>query len=98
MPTYEYKCKKCNKTFEQLQSINEDALKSCIYCDGQVNRVFHPVGIVFKGSGFYTTDNRKSGVGSRESGEKPKKESKKEEDKPAACANKDNCAAAANCN
>lgn len=57
MPRYEYKCKKCDKSFEVVHGINENHEK-CKYCGGPVRRVFHPVGIVFKGSGFYATDSR----------------------------------------
>ncbi len=55
MPRYEYKCKACNKTFEVMHGIS-DSVKSCAFCGGDVRRVFHPAGIVFKGSGFYSTD------------------------------------------
>ena len=58
MPRYEYKCKKCDKNFEVVHGIN-DSIKSCESCGGEVRRVFHPVGIVFKGSGFYATDAKK---------------------------------------
>ena len=58
MPTYEYKCKKCDKKFEVVHGIN-DSVDSCESCGGEVRRVFHPVGIVFKGSGFYATDAKK---------------------------------------
>lgn len=58
MPRYEYKCKKCDHQFEVSHSIN-DSIDSCESCGGEVRRVFHPVGIVFKGSGFYATDAKK---------------------------------------
>jgi len=58
MPRYEYKCKKCGKNFEVVHGIN-DSVDSCESCGGEVRRVFHPVGIVFKGSGFYATDAKK---------------------------------------
>ncbi len=57
MPRYEYKCKECDKTFEVVHGIN-DNVEKCQFCDGEVRRLFHPVGIVFKGSGFYSTDSR----------------------------------------
>ena len=59
MPTYDYKCKKCDNRFEKLQSLNDKVLKECQKCGGELVRVFHPVGIIYKGSGFYSTDNRK---------------------------------------
>ena len=63
MPRYEYKCKKCNETFDVIHGINE-TLKTCSSCGGELRRVFHPVGVIFKGSGFYTTDNRINNDGS----------------------------------
>jgi putative FmdB family regulatory protein len=49
-----------NHRFEIQQSIREDPLTTCPECGGEVRRVIHPAGIVFKGSGFYATDSRKS--------------------------------------
>lgn len=59
MPTYEYECSKCGDRFDVFQRMSEDALESCEHCGGHLKKVFHPVGIVFKGSGFYCTDSRK---------------------------------------
>lgn len=62
MPTYVYACDTCGKQFEQFQSFKEAPLQTCP-CDQQsstLRRVFQPVGIVFKGSGWYVTDSRKS--------------------------------------
>ena len=58
MPTYEYECETCGIRFERRQRITEEALTRCPECDGPVHRVLFPVGIVFKGSGWYCTDNR----------------------------------------
>ncbi len=58
MPTYGYKCDECGIYFERFQHFSEDPIKTCPECGGDVHRVIHPVGIVFKGSGFYVTDNR----------------------------------------
>ncbi|NLD45488.1 MAG: hypothetical protein GX657_18580 [Chloroflexi bacterium] len=58
MPTYGYKCEECGVTFERFQHFSEDPIKTCPECSGPVRRVIFPVGIVFKGSGFYVTDNR----------------------------------------
>mgnify|MGYP005838237767 CR=1 FL=1 len=58
MPTYEYKCDECGIRFDRFQHFSEEPLKSCPECGGSVHRVIHPVGIVFKGKGFYVTDNR----------------------------------------
>ena len=60
MPLYVYRCKECGVTFERRQSIHDEPLTECPECKGRVHRVLQPVGIVFKGSGFYITDNRKS--------------------------------------
>jgi putative FmdB family regulatory protein len=58
MPVYVYRCDACGLTFEQRQHITEPPLTECPECDGHVQRVIQPVGVVFKGSGFYVTDNR----------------------------------------
>lgn len=60
MPIYEYECGSCGRRFEQLQRITEDALATDPECGGPVHRVIQPVGIIFKGSGFYVNDSRKS--------------------------------------
>jgi putative FmdB family regulatory protein len=59
MPTYEYECQDCGIHFERRQRITEEPLKTCPECKGIVKRVLHPVGIVFKGSGWYVTDHRR---------------------------------------
>ena len=59
MPTYGYKCRKCEMEFDVFQKISDDPVEKCPKCNGPVKRVFHPVGIIFKGSGFYSTDNKK---------------------------------------
>src|SRR6185503_5777295 len=61
MPTYVYACDTCGSQFEQFQSFKDEPLRTCPSCAGAVRRVFQPVGIVFKGSGWYITDSRKSG-------------------------------------
>jgi putative FmdB family regulatory protein len=60
MPLYVYQCQDCGIIFERRQSIHDEPLDECPECSGRVQRVLQPVGIVFKGSGFYVTDNRKS--------------------------------------
>ena len=60
MPLYDYICDQCGHRFEVRQGIKEDALTECPQCGGLIRRVIHPVGIVFKGSGFYVTDSRKA--------------------------------------
>jgi putative FmdB family regulatory protein len=58
MPTYEYVCTECGNRIEVVQSIADAPLTTCTVCGGQLRKVFSPVGIVFKGSGFYKTDSR----------------------------------------
>jgi putative FmdB family regulatory protein len=60
MPTYEYRCTKCGEHIEVYQSFSEEPLKKHAGCGGKLNKVLGSVGIVFKGSGFYRTDNRGS--------------------------------------
>ena len=60
MPTYVYACDSCGNQFERFQSFKDEPLQTCPACAGAVRRVFQPVGIVFKGSGWYVTDSRKS--------------------------------------
>ena len=62
MPTYGYKCKKCANKFDVIQKMSDKPVTDCPECGGPVHRVFHPVGIIFKGSGFYTTDYKKKAV------------------------------------
>ncbi len=59
MPTYEYKCEKCGNIFEVFQKITDDPVKTCPECGGKVYRLISGgVGIIFKGNGFYVTDNK----------------------------------------
>jgi putative FmdB family regulatory protein len=61
MPLYEYECNSCGKRFEKMQPVTAPALTECLECgSGPIRRVFHPVGVIFKGSGWYITDSRKS--------------------------------------
>jgi putative FmdB family regulatory protein len=55
MPIYEYRCER-GHTFEVMQRMTDDPLTSCSTCEAPVQRVFHPVAVHFKGSGFYSTD------------------------------------------
>ncbi|MEV0380541.1 FmdB family zinc ribbon protein [Nonomuraea sp. NPDC050643] len=60
MPTYQYACNDCAEQLEVVQKFTDDALTVCPTCEGNLRKVFSAVGIVFKGSGFYKTDNRAS--------------------------------------
>lgn len=65
MPTYQYRCTECGEDLEVVQKFSDDPLKVCPACQGSLRKVFSPVGIVFKGSGFYRNDSRNgSGPGS----------------------------------
>lgn len=70
MPTYHYRCSTCGHSFDAFQKFSEDPLTDCPECEGQVKRVIQPVGVVFKGSGWYITDSR----GSSKSSESAPKE------------------------
>ena len=61
MPTYEYRCRSCGEHLEVVQSFKDDPLTVCPTCDGELRKVFSPIGIAFKGSGFYRNDSRPSG-------------------------------------
>ena len=60
MPTYQYRCQACGQHVEVVQSFDDEPLTTCGTCGGTLRKVFSPVGVVFKGSGFYRTDNRPS--------------------------------------
>lgn len=62
MPTYEYACTECGERQEAVQKISDDPLTVCTVCGGRLRKLFSPVGIVFKGSGFYRTDSRSAAV------------------------------------
>ena len=58
MPTYQYACTACDEELEVVQKFTDDPLTVCDACGGRLRKVYSPVGIVFKGSGFYRTDSR----------------------------------------
>jgi len=78
VPTYEYVCTECGQDLEVVQSFSDAALTECPSCSGRLRKRYSPVGVVFKGSGFYKTDSR----------QKPRKGSD-ETSKPAAAATGD---------
>ena len=81
MPIYEYRCER-GHTFDVMQRMSDDPLTSCSTCDAPVQRVFHPVAVHFKGSGFYATDYGKKASGAGGSSDATKSEPAKES-KPA---------------
>jgi putative FmdB family regulatory protein len=81
MPTYEYECKSCHHKFEAFQNIKDEPLKKCPKCGKSLRRLFGGgMGIIFKGSGFYTTDYKHSSAVT--SGNGSSKGEKKTENKP----------------
>ena len=84
MPIYEYACTSCGERTEAKQSFDDPPLEECPHCGGKLRKLFSPVGVVFKGSGFYSTD-AKSKSKSKSSGDKPAETAKsdsKAETKP----------------
>ena len=76
MPTYEYECKSCSHTFDVFQAISDEPVKTCPKCGKEVRRIINGgMGVIFKGSGFYVTDNnsssRKEGGSSKGASSKP---------------------------
>ena len=81
MPIYEYRCSKCGKTFEALQSIGAAAISKCIHCQGKTKKIVSRSSFQFKGQGWYITDYKKSDTANKktEKESQPKKEIKKSE-------------------
>ena len=73
MPTYQYACTTCGEQVEAVQRFDDEPLSVCPACGGSLRKVFSPVGIVFKGSGFYRTDSRKAAAKAEDSGAKAAK-------------------------
>jgi putative FmdB family regulatory protein len=88
MPTYEYACQSCGRHVEVYQRFNDEPLKVCPTCGGELRKVFHPAGILFKGSGFYITDyNGRNSAAITGKGDKAEQKSEsKPEPKSDACA------------
>lgn len=78
MPIYGYECTQCGHQLEVLQSVSDDPLRSCPECMGPLRKLLYPVGVIFKGSGFYSTDYKSSSNGkkSESSSESSKSETK----------------------
>jgi putative FmdB family regulatory protein len=74
MPIYQYLCPKCNLKFELKRSFSDESIVACPKCQNGARRLFAPVPIIFKGSGFYATDNKKSVY--EDAGKEDKKEDK----------------------
>jgi putative FmdB family regulatory protein len=95
VPTYEYECTACGQHIEVFQRFSEDALTTCGACGGALRKVFHPAGIVFKGSGFYATDSRSKPASSDAKPEAKTSEKKKDGKKEGATASTDGGSSAA---
>ena len=100
MPTYEYVCKSCGENIEVFQSFNSRPLKKHAECGGELKKVFHARGVVFKGSGFYKTDSMsgsssekgessRSSNGKSESSKSSKSENGKSDAQKTAASSKD---------
>jgi putative FmdB family regulatory protein len=72
VPTYEYECGDCEHRFERKQRFNDEPVSACPECKGKARRVIHSAPVIFKGSGFYSTDSRKSDPGESKVPEKAK--------------------------
>lgn len=84
MPTYVYRCDSCEHQFEIFQKMSDDPLDTCPNCSAKIRRVIHPVGIVFKGSGWYINDSKSSNSTSSSSTEAPAASAESSDSKPAA--------------
>jgi putative FmdB family regulatory protein len=72
VPTYQYACTACEERLEAVQKFSDDPLTECPACGGKLRKLFSPVGIVFKGSGFYRTDSRSPAAnGSKDKDKQP---------------------------
>ena len=78
MPTYQYSCTECGERIEAVQKFTDEPLQVCSACGGKLRKVFSPVGIVFKGSGFYRNDSRSGGKDKALNGSGSSSEAKKD--------------------
>jgi putative FmdB family regulatory protein len=68
VPIYGYRCDNCGHQLEVLQKVSDEPLKVCPNCQGQLRKMLYPAGVIFKGSGFYSTDYKGSGKGASANG------------------------------
>ncbi len=80
MPIYEYECDICHFHFERKQRFDEEPVAICPKCQGKARRVLHSIPIIFKGGGFYITDNRKGGAVEKAKEGMPDKGKRKEKE------------------
>ncbi len=81
MPVYEYACTACGERLEARQSFDDPPLEDCPQCGGKLRKLYSPVGIVFKGSGFYSTDTKKKPATADKKSSEPAAKSEKKETK-----------------
>jgi putative FmdB family regulatory protein len=81
MPTYDFECVKCHHKFEQKRSFSDDGSTDCPRCHSEARRLFSVVPVIFKGSGFYVTDQRKGSGVKAEAATEVKSETKKPDNK-----------------
>ncbi|HET7338885.1 MAG TPA: zinc ribbon domain-containing protein [Candidatus Dormibacteraeota bacterium] len=78
MPTYGYRCTSCGHQFEVFQRMSADPVETCPNCQGKVTRMLYPTGVVFKGSGYYSTDYKGSGSSASSNGSSASSDGKSE--------------------
>ncbi|MFQ5874611.1 MAG: FmdB family zinc ribbon protein [Dehalococcoidia bacterium] len=83
MPLYDYECLSCRHRFELKQHFDDAPVAQCPQCQFKARRVFHSVPVLFKGSGFYSTDHKKGAASYSPDGRKEKEEGEKPKDKVA---------------
>jgi putative FmdB family regulatory protein len=76
MPTYGYRCSSCGHQFEIHQRMTDAPLEACPKCQGKLTKILYPTGVIFKGSGFYSTDYKASGKSESSNGSSPSPETK----------------------
>jgi len=78
LPIYGYRCATCGHQFEIQQRMSDEPLRVCPKCQGKLTKVLYPTGVIFKGSGFYTTDYKASGKAESSNGSSSAPETKSE--------------------
>ena len=78
MPIYGYRCSNCGNQFEVYQKMSDEPVQTCPKCEGKVTKILYPNGVVFKGSGYYSTDYKGSSASSSSNGSSSTSESKPE--------------------
>ncbi len=68
MPIYGYRCRSCGNELEVLQKMSDPPLKTCPKCSGELTKILYPVGVIYKGSGYYSTDYKGGKASSKAAG------------------------------